>query len=614
MWFSLFGLVLILCIAFFQGLQGLFSALIMCVLTILCAALALGTFEDLYYAFLIDHIPNYGLAVAICAVFILSLLILRTLADNVIKGSMVFPVLLDRAGGGIFGLMSGMVIVGVLQISFQLLPFSESFLGYDRFVSVDRQSREVISPDNEDSDFDRLPPEQIVWERKELLLKPDAFTAGLVTALSKGTLSARQSFADTYPDFTAWLQNGRTGVQRESLQSLDSENAIDVPGQNPGYWTLGEGEMVHPSRTERDAQGRTEKTEIESVPEPGNHFRVYRVLLGKSAVEQAFFRFRAPQVRIVGRDRPNGPVTEHLLKGIQSAEDTRQYLQLYRCPILGERKWADVVRKQHSTPEPFDFVFEVPDSFQAHFIEFKRTARVDVSKLKALPEESIPGYLPAEGQEQPSARESRARRTREAREQAKDRVSGVALFEKPAYEEKLPIRLTQYSGNAEVARGRWVSGHITAPLHDQPTTGGRSSIETFDIPDGQHLLFVPVVKLDPRSFLGNALDAARRVVGQVRLQLDNGTEIEPTGMYAIADVNGHWWFEGFYLDETARTAGEGGKLTLTRFQKIRNTQLRQDDTELVYLFLVPDGRTAKGLALPRREPLDLSQYHLKAGG
>ena len=40
MWFSLFVTVLILTITFYQGLQGLFSALINCVLAILSAVLA----------------------------------------------------------------------------------------------------------------------------------------------------------------------------------------------------------------------------------------------------------------------------------------------------------------------------------------------------------------------------------------------------------------------------------------------------------------------------------------------------------------------------------------------------------------------------------------------
>src|SRR5512146_2419887 len=103
MWFSLFSVVLILCIAFFQALQGLFSSVIMCMLTILSAALAFGTYEDLCYAYLINRMPEQGEAVALLAVFILSLLILRTLADNVIKGNMQFPVWVDRIAGGALG-------------------------------------------------------------------------------------------------------------------------------------------------------------------------------------------------------------------------------------------------------------------------------------------------------------------------------------------------------------------------------------------------------------------------------------------------------------------------------------------------------------------------------
>ena len=53
MWFSLLVVVLVLAITFYQGLQGIFSALIICILTILSAALAFGLYEDLYFAQLI---------------------------------------------------------------------------------------------------------------------------------------------------------------------------------------------------------------------------------------------------------------------------------------------------------------------------------------------------------------------------------------------------------------------------------------------------------------------------------------------------------------------------------------------------------------------------------
>src|SRR5512146_3381821 len=116
MWFSLFATVLILAITFYEGLQGLFTALINCILAVLAAALAFGLYEDVYYAFLKDNQPDHGRAIAMLAIFIVSLLVLRTLFDMFAKNNLQFPVYVDRAGGGLFGFITGMVIVGMLSI------------------------------------------------------------------------------------------------------------------------------------------------------------------------------------------------------------------------------------------------------------------------------------------------------------------------------------------------------------------------------------------------------------------------------------------------------------------------------------------------------------------
>jgi hypothetical protein len=98
MWLSLFALVLILATTFYLGIQGTFSALIMCILTVLSAALAFGMYETVYYSFLIDKQPEHGRAIALMAVFIPTLLVLRVIADQLITGNMQFHPYVDRAG------------------------------------------------------------------------------------------------------------------------------------------------------------------------------------------------------------------------------------------------------------------------------------------------------------------------------------------------------------------------------------------------------------------------------------------------------------------------------------------------------------------------------------
>ena len=255
----------VLCITFFQGLQGLFSAFIMCVLTILCAALAFGNFETVYYGLLIDTMPEYGQAVALVSIFMLSLLVLRTVTDNVIKGNMVIPVWADRAGGGALGLVTGLIIVGILQLGFELLPFDERFLGYNRFVAVntDKRDKEV-----DEEELKETVAANVEWRRRDLMLNPDGFAARIASLLSSGALSGRTEFASVYPDFPAWAQNTRCAVQRESRHTVADPEAISVFRE--GYTLLGEAGLIQPGRKPPDQRGNTPYTEVHRTAEPGN--------------------------------------------------------------------------------------------------------------------------------------------------------------------------------------------------------------------------------------------------------------------------------------------------------------------------------------------------------
>ena len=65
MWLSLFCLLIIAGIAFFQSIHGLLSALIFCVLTILCAVFAFALYEYVAYEFLIQWKPDVALPISL---------------------------------------------------------------------------------------------------------------------------------------------------------------------------------------------------------------------------------------------------------------------------------------------------------------------------------------------------------------------------------------------------------------------------------------------------------------------------------------------------------------------------------------------------------------------
>ncbi len=623
MWFSLFSVVLVLCIAYFQVIQGLFSGVIMCVLTVLCAALAFGTYENLYYGFLIDRMPDHGEAVALLSIFIISLLVLRTAADAGIPGNMVFPVWVERIGGGALGLVTALVMVGMIQIGFQLLPFSNTFLGFNRFAPVDNRGSVI-----DDDRLKKLKPDEVEWPRQNLMLSPDEFTIRLVSTLSSGALSGNQAFRDVYPDFAATLQDTRTAVQRESRHAVtDIQQGITL--QDKGYWIL---ESNRLDRLIKDKDPKTgadiEKTAPALIP-PGDELRVYRVKLSSDVKDtDSNFRFRAPQVRIVGRDRPGGPPTQYILKGIdrapppsnaqpgvQPAKTVRpptggtQYLELFRDPVTEKHEVSNVVR----AGDTFDFVFAVPKTFQARFIEFKRTARVDVSnhrkidkpveKPTAAPRNSSRDRAPGQGSQPPDGS------TQTPPPEATNRIHGVWLGKKaPEFRDRLPIKLAGNVGGAQIENGKLVGGRFFLPVQEENLTQDDSQRLQVAVPENERLLFVTVTELDPKSYLGKARGFAQRALPTVTLKLEGGKEIKPAGKYAFARFDGQWWFECIFLDQTARDADKDVPI----FDKIKHDQLTQDDSVYVYLFMVPVGAKPVELARAKAEGIPLKSYNLEA--
>jgi len=88
MWFRLIILILLLVIAFRQSTLGLFSAFIMTVLTLCCAAAALGSYEWVAVHWIAPHWrPSYAYAVALSASFGVPLVALRFGTDKLMSGS-----------------------------------------------------------------------------------------------------------------------------------------------------------------------------------------------------------------------------------------------------------------------------------------------------------------------------------------------------------------------------------------------------------------------------------------------------------------------------------------------------------------------------------------------
>ena len=186
---QIIAFILVLAIVYYQVVQGLFSALIMMMLTILCAAVAFEYYEPVAQALLYERQGPHAEAASLLVLFVLPLLGLRLIFDRLIAGNVVMGLWVDRIGGGAVGLVTALILVGVFCIVLVMLPFGESIIGY---TSHDRALQEDQG------------------------LLPMSFTLGLVDTLSDLGLSGGTKLSDKHPDllldaFCARNTGGKSG-------------------------------------------------------------------------------------------------------------------------------------------------------------------------------------------------------------------------------------------------------------------------------------------------------------------------------------------------------------------------------------------------------------------
>jgi len=205
--------LLVLAIAFYQVLQGPFSALIMALLTVLCAAVSLGFYEDAAQL-LMPHQPAYAHAGAMLALLFVPLLVLRILLDRFLPQNVLFGVWTNRIVGAAFGLITGTVLVGMLAIIAQLLPLGGTVLGYQPFDDS-LQHKQRLAP-----------------------FYPDESVAAMARMLSAGGLSGERTFGGAHDDlvleaFCARNTAGKDGRVDAPADSLRVQGYRDAPAPEP---------------------------------------------------------------------------------------------------------------------------------------------------------------------------------------------------------------------------------------------------------------------------------------------------------------------------------------------------------------------------------------------
>ena len=334
--------------------QGIFSALLMAVFSVVAALVSMNYFEPLGGWLVTVGLPASGIqAIALLVLFAAILFAFRFVSDKFVKGNMNFPVIIDRVGATFFGLISSLTIGGVIFMGLQLSAAPARLLGFDRCPTLAKPS-----------------------EDSSLFPNADGFVTSLMAQASNYCFSGRNNFSQYHPDILREVYLNRLVLDPGSRREA-AEDAAEVKNA----WLIGDsiidleaGQAIGPSR------GQT----FVGVS--------LRIKSGKGSDStgardpDSAIRFVLGNVRVVGFDR----------------EDRRS--SGYACYPLGiiqpgggafSRVGLDEGKFFSDRAGQIDLLFEWPEDMRKTpplFLEFKRSARADmpgVARLKAaLPKTS----------------------------------------------------------------------------------------------------------------------------------------------------------------------------------------------------------------------------------
>src|SRR5262245_36905201 len=108
---TLIVLVLVGVITFFHYVQGLFSAALSAMIAVIASVVAFAFHEPIVR--MLGKFPEYSPAIAMVLVFAICYGLLRFLFDKYIPGNVQVPLILDKVGAAIMGLVAAMFSVGV---------------------------------------------------------------------------------------------------------------------------------------------------------------------------------------------------------------------------------------------------------------------------------------------------------------------------------------------------------------------------------------------------------------------------------------------------------------------------------------------------------------------
>lgn len=567
---NVISLVMVLAITFLHSIFGFFSGLINVVCSVLSLAIAFGFSEKLNdFATSTLGIPtDYSGPCCLIALFLVSLIVLRTLADNYVRGNVRVPVALDWAGAGACGFINAQILVGVALIAALTLPARSSekstLLGFTRW----ERSPEVSNPDH---------PTLAGFKRNTLWTRSDEFAVGLFGLISSGSMSGGTTFASVYPDFIDAVYFSANTVQPESSPAAYRDKKIGdgfKDGLKVEQWWEEPGPIEARYRKNAPSEKKNHPDYTREVfkTAPDMKFLGMKLTLRKSSADRdknSFKHvFRPTMIRLVGQaDGKPAQYTPSILANTDITIEGKHRIVDYDCnfAIPGNRD------------TPIYAYFEVAREFKPAFVEYRRYARAAVGASAEEPPELELTMVTDESKSGPGS--GRGKRT-----------FGRVLASQSGDNHKLPFpmsqRSLQRSGDVTLADGQFVSGRVFGSKSRLTRSGSESVVEEFQLPGNRRILQVRYTPKKVRSVVGQVFNFVGQL-NQYIIEDTSANEYYMAGYYAIVTRRGEEYVELFFNGDPDNPMDPGYKHMLD-FKSLERDEINDsDDTIISLIFVVP---------------------------
>jgi hypothetical protein len=386
--FTILILIFFGAVVFFHYIQGFFSAAISAILVVFAAVIAFSYHESLV-PLLGGKFSDYSTPIFLLALFGLTYLIMR-LAFDKIPGNLRLPLMLDKAGAVVMGLIAGVFATGIMAIAAAEMPFGPDIAGFTRFDAEAERPQKVetkgrafygkVWADLADDTPGEFEKEGESSAHGVPIIPVDNIVISTVSKLSgeTGSLQNGKPLELVHPDFLTEAFGQRLGIEASA-----GHTAVNLPGGRMEAVKVLGVFSVDPKIAQADAENaRKSPLKLPISPGGGKEFVAVRVLFTQQAADaDTYIRFSPGSVRLMLHDTS--------ASGIEGYKDYYPVGTMESTGRMFVNKIDDYLFCKQGNGA--DFVFSVPKKLvekgvsDGSFIEVKRDARVDLSGMKIEP-------------------------------------------------------------------------------------------------------------------------------------------------------------------------------------------------------------------------------------